>query len=323
MQALDVSKRRFTNFTKEDIKKIRKLAKDKDLFQMLEDSISLQGTGVIRKAMALQLFGSCSGPINLLLVGDPGTACWDMVRTAACLSPDAAILTGEQKIADLMKKSSLVGVPELSLIPECEIMKIHESMKMNLIKSSMIAASAPTLERFDPYIPMKDQLAACRYAVQLFDIVFAMRDVPNLENDKSACDRILGSKLGSKKIEPRISPGLFKKYVSYARANYRPKLTEAASDELREFYLALRKQAESPNDPDGPDDPITITPRQLKSLMKLAEASARARLSDEVSKEDAGRAVEIMSLSLRQMGFDPKTGKIDIDRFEGREGDSE
>jgi replicative DNA helicase Mcm len=317
MRALDVSKRRFTSFTKADIKKIRKLAEDKDLFQMLEDSIFLRDAGLIRKAIALQLFGSCSGPINILLVGDPGTACWDMVRTAACLSPDAAILTGERKIADLMEKSSLVGVPELSLVPECEILKIYESMKMNLIKSSMIAASAPTLGRFDPYIPVKVQLAAGRYAVQLFDIVFAMRDVPDPENDKSACDYILGSKLGSKNIEPRISLGLLKKYVSYARANCRPKLTEAASDELRKFYLALRKKAESP------DDPIPITPRQLKSLMKLAEASARVRLSDEVSKEDAGRAVEIMSLSLRQMGFDPATGKIDIDRFEGREGDSE
>jgi replicative DNA helicase Mcm len=47
--------------------------------------------------------------------------------------------------------------------------------------------------------------------------------------------------------------------------------------------------------------------------VRLSEASARAELRDKVLKKDAQRAIELVHYCLSQVGFDPETGKIDID----------
>jgi len=63
--------------------------------------------------------------------------------------------------------------------------------------------------------------------------------------------------------------------------------------------------------------PVSITLRQYEALIRLAEASAKIRLSNKVTIDDANRAINLMKTSLRQFGFDPETGMIDIDRAEG------
>ena len=62
---------------------------------------------------------------------------------------------------------------------------------------------------------------------------------------------------------------------------------------------------------------IPITTRQLEAIIRLAEASARVRLSDKVTKEDAERAIKLVEASLKRIGLDPETGKIDVDRIGG------
>ena len=57
--------------------------------------------------------------------------------------------------------------------------------------------------------------------------------------------------------------------------------------------------------------------RQFEALLRLAEASAKVQLRDEVRKVDAQRAIKLMTFSLRQLGMDPETGEIDVDRAEG------
>jgi len=60
---------------------------------------------------------------------------------------------------------------------------------------------------------------------------------------------------------------------------------------------------------------IPISPRQLEALVRLSEANARIRLSNEVTKKDAKRGISILEYSLMDVGFDKETGKIDIDRI--------
>jgi replicative DNA helicase Mcm len=51
-------------------------------------------------------------------------------------------------------------------------------------------------------------------------------------------------------------------------------------------------------------------------MVRLSEASARIRLAKKVSLNDAKRATKLIEQSLRDLGTDPETGKIDIDRME-------
>ena len=58
---------------------------------------------------------------------------------------------------------------------------------------------------------------------------------------------------------------------------------------------------------------MPFTARQLEGFVRLAEASARIRLSQEATMEDAERAIRIVDYYLRSVGVDRETGKFDID----------
>ena len=64
---------------------------------------------------------------------------------------------------------------------------------------------------------------------------------------------------------------------------------------------------------ESPDSPIIITPRQLEALIRISEAYARMALKNEVTREDAERAINIMRIFLENVGLDVESGKIDID----------
>ena len=66
------------------------------------------------------------------------------------------------------------------------------------------------------------------------------------------------------------------------------------------------------------ESPVPITARQLEAIIRLAEASAKIRLKDTVDKEDAQKAVRLQLACLKEVGVDPETGEIDIDKVEGR-----
>ena len=63
---------------------------------------------------------------------------------------------------------------------------------------------------------------------------------------------------------------------------------------------------------------MPITARQLEAIIRLAEASAKIRLKETVDKEDAEKAVRLQLACLKEVGIDPETGEIDIDKVEGR-----
>jgi replicative DNA helicase Mcm len=89
-------------------------------------------------------------------------------------------------------------------------------------------------------------------------------------------------------IEPIIDPEIMQKYVAYARKNVFPVMEGNARDRLMKFYTDLRKTGE------GKDTPVPVTARQLEALVRLSEASARVRLSNKVTIEDAERTIKIV-----------------------------
>lgn len=98
-------------------------------------------------------------------------------------------------------------------------------------------------------------------------------------------------------------------YISYARANCQPKITEAASTELVEAYVSMRKLGE---DVRAAERRITATTRQLESMIRLAEAHAKMRLSETVTSDDVREAVRLIKSALKQAATDARTGLIDM-----------
>jgi DNA replication licensing factor MCM4 len=57
---------------------------------------------------------------------------------------------------------------------------------------------------------------------------------------------------------------------------------------------------------------ITATTRQLESMIRLAEAHAKMRLSSEVTAADVEEAVRLIQSALKQAATDARTGLIDM-----------
>ena len=98
-------------------------------------------------------------------------------------------------------------------------------------------------------------------------------------------------------------------YISYARTKCQPRITQAASEELVRSYVEMRKLGE---DVRAAERRITATTRQLESMIRLAEAHAKMRLSEEVTANDVSEAVRLIKSALKQAATDSRTGLIDM-----------
>jgi len=197
-------------------------------------------------------------------------------------------------------------------------------------RCSLLAAANPKSGRFDPHEMIATQINMPPTLLSRFDLIFPMMDTPSAELDERIARHILSvhhageldairrnfvaSRVrerdveeAMKVIQPPIEPELLRKYIAYARRAIFPVLSEEAKKRLEEYYVGLRRQAESG------DAPIPITARQLEALIRLSEASARMRMSEVVEMEDVERVIRIMEGCLRKVGVDPETGRMDID----------
>ena len=74
-------------------------------------------------------------------------------------------------------------------------------------------------------------------------------------------------------------------------------------------YVQMRKLGE---DVRAAERRITATTRQLESMIRLAEAHAKMRLSEEVTANDVNEATRLIKSAIKQAATDSRTGLIDM-----------
>lgn len=99
---------------------------------------------------------------------------------------------------------------------------------------------------------------------------------------------------GRKQDAEILSIPFIKKYIQYAKSRVKPILTKGAADHVIETYSALRNDELSRNE--RRTSPITA--RTLETLIRLATAHAKARLSSRVEERDAKVAEAILRYAL-------------------------
>lgn len=341
----------------EDVEEIKQLAADPKVYDKIISSTapSIHGYREVREAIALQLFGGSAkiledktrirGDIHILIVGDPGIGKSQMLKYVSKLAPRGIYTSGKgtsgvgltaAAVRDELGGWSLeagalvlgdrgnVCVDELDKMRPEDRSAIHEALEQQSIsiakagiiatlnsRCSVLAAANPKFGRFDQYKSIAEQIDLPSTILSRFDLIFVIEDKPNLEKDKKLAGHILRIHQETS-IPFDIDPELLRKYIAYARKNVNPKLTEGAMTVLQEFYVGMRGGAEDE------DSPVPITARQLEALVRLSEAHARIRLAEKVEVVDAENAIKLQQKCLRQVGLDPETGKIDIDKVEGR-----
>jgi len=224
--------------------------------------------------------------------------------------------------AMVLANKGVLAVDEFDKMSKEDQVAMHEALEQQQIsiakasivatlpaQVSVLAGSNPKFFRFDPYKSIVDQVDIPDTLLSRFDLKFALKDVPDKEMDEKLATHILETRLQPSRVEPQIKPEFLRKFIAYARKNCKPEMTRDAAEKLKNFYLDMRSMYAG--------ESLAITLRQNEGLMRLAEASAKIRLSEKVETQDAEKAIDIMRFSIQQLGYDYETGKIDIDRTEG------
>lgn len=182
-------------------------------------------------------------------------------------------------------------------------------------RTTVIAAANPKYGRFNRHKSLPEQLDLPPTLLSRFDLIFLLLDEPDEKVDSSIAEHILKVRRGEAEVvTPKIPYDLLKKYIAYARKNVHPVLSREAMEELKRYYVKMRKGFKRPGDDEGVQ-PIPVTARQLEALIRLSEAHARMRLSETVTREDAREAIKIVEEMIRKIATDEE-GTLDISILE-------
>ncbi len=340
----------------EDERQIRAIGAKPDAYEKLVASFAphIYGQEAIKESILLLIIGSVTkkledgstrrGDINVLLVGDPGTAKSEMLKFAAKIAPrglytsgrgstaaglTAAVIRDKSGIMMLEAGAVVLGDQGLVCIDEFDKIKpedrsaLHEVMEQQTCsvakggivatlnaRTSILAAANPMYGKYDPYKNITENVNLPVPLLTRFDLIFIVRDIPEKDKDNLIASHILEiHKDAEHAAKPAIDIDLFSKYLTYAK-RLEPMLTTEAIDIIRSYYMDMRK-AES-------EGMITVTPRQLEGLVRLATARARLLLKDRVDADDAKRAIYLVDQMLKTAGVDVNTGKMDVGVLYGK-----
>jgi len=82
---------------------------------------------------------------------------------------------------------------------------------------------------------------------------------------------------------------ILRDYLAYAKEHVSPKLTDVSSQKLVDAYVSMRRVGSGRGQ-------VSAYPRQLESLIRLAEAHAKVRFSPTVDPEDVDEAWRSVAL---------------------------
>ncbi len=286
------------------------------------------------------------GDIHILLIGDPGVAKSVTLGFMANISPKGRYVVGKSASgagltatvvrdeylkgwsleagAMVLSNKGLVCIDELEKMDPQDRSAMHEAMEQQTVtiskanvqatlraETSVLAAANPKFGRFDPYQPIAQQIDIPPTLINRFDVIFTLRDIPDTSKDERIANHVLTGheRTGDGML---VTRDLFRKYVAYAKQRIKPVISKEAAEEIKKFYVELRNR---PVSSEAALRPIPISARQLGALIRMAEASAKIRLSKVVSKDDAEKAIDLMKYYLMQVGYDYETKTFDIDRI--------
>lgn len=228
---------------------------------------------------------------------------------------------------------------------------LHEAMEQQTVsiakagiiatlnaRTAVLAAANPVNSRYDTSKSVVDNIDLPPTLLSRFDLIYLVLDAPNADEDRKLAQHIVSlffknydesssapaqDDAGNASEEEEeedllmtrryasgelVDSQTLTEYIAYAREKVDPKLSSEASEALVKGYLEMRSGGRGGNN-------MTATPRQLESLIRLAEAHARMHLRDTVEEEDVEEAKRLVKCALRTAAMDPHTGKIDMNLF--------
>ena len=256
-----------------------------------------------------------------------------------------AMVVGDRGIVcidefDKMNEVDRVAIHEVMEQQTVTIAKAGIHVSLNA-RCSVLAAANPMYGQYQSDVSASRNIGFPDSLLSRFDLCFIVLDEHSSELDRKISEKVLdnhmftidaakfGDDAEDKVIEPEIkleenkkttmyekynprtksdnnnilTKEFLRKYIYYAKSKINPSLTREATDYISKSWTNIREKSVS-EEWKGKTIPVTV--RTLESLIRLATAYAKARLSQKVEKQDALNAVELLTNSF----FAENEGKL-------------
>ena len=241
---------------------------------------------------------------------------------------------------DKMNEVDRVAIHEVMEQQTVTIAKAGIHVSLNA-RCSVLAAANPIYGQYQSELSASRNIGFPDSLLSRFDLCFIVLDEHSSELDRKISEKVIdnhmftidaakfGDDAEDKVIEPEIkleenkkttmyekfnprsksdnnnilTKEFLRKYIYYAKSKINPTLTREATEYISKSWSNLRERSIS-DDYKGKTIPVTV--RTLESLIRLATAFAKARLSQKVEKQDALNAVDLLTNSF----FPENEGKL-------------
>nr|QIC49965.1 DNA replication licensing factor MCM5 [Actinia equina] len=333
--------------TSEEEEEFRRLAKRLDVFDVIAKSIapSIYGSEDIKKCIACLLFGGSRkrlpdgltrrGDINVLLLGDPGTAKSQLLKFVEKVSPIGVYTSGKGSsaaglTASVMKDpvsrnfvmeggamvladGGVVCIDEFDKMREDDRVAIHEAMEQQTIsiakagitttlnsRCAVLAAANSVFGRWDD-TKGDENIDFMPTILSRFDTIFIVKDEHNQAKDMHLAKHVMQVHLNAAQTtqaqEGELSLNFLKKYITYCRLKCGPRLSEAAADKLKNRYVLMRSGAREHERDTEKKINIPITVRQLEAIIRISESLAKMSLEPFATEAHVDEALRLFQVS--------------------------
>lgn len=258
-----------TVFSDEEIQEFENMSKSPNLYERFANCIapSIYGNNDIKKAIACLLMGGSKkilpdgmklrGDINVLLLGDPGTAKSQLLKFVEKVSPIAIYTSGKGSSAAgltasvqrdtqtrefyleggamVLADGGVVCIDEFDKMRDEDRVAIHEAMEQQTIsiakagittilnaRTSVLAAANPIFGRYDDLKSPGENIDFQTTILSRFDMIFIVRDDHNRERDERIAKHVMNIHMGNQGIEEQpdaeFSVEKMKRYISFCKS---------------------------------------------------------------------------------------------------------